>query len=33
MDAGGKPFVSLPYGAGVSDKQNFEIRNGSAADF
>lgn len=33
MDVAGAPFVGLPYGAGVSDKQHFELRNGSPADF
>ena len=33
MDISGSPFVGLPYGAGVSDKQHFEIHHGSATDF
>ena len=33
MVAGDTPVVGIPYGAGVSDKQHFELRNGSAADF
>ena len=33
MDAGGRPFVGLPYGAGVSDKQHFEMHHGTPAEF
>lgn len=33
MDAGGTSIVALPYGAGVSDKQHFEMHHGNADDF
>ena len=33
MDVAGKPFVSLPYGAGVSDLQAFERHHFTADDF
>ncbi len=33
MDVGAKPFVSLPYGAGVSDLQAFERHHFTADDF
>lgn len=33
MDVAGGPIVSMPYGAGVSDKQAFELHHHSADDF
>jgi peptidoglycan/xylan/chitin deacetylase (PgdA/CDA1 family) len=33
MDIGGRPFVSLPYGAGVSDLQAFTLSHFTADDF
>lgn len=33
MAAGGKTILSMPYGAGVSDKQAFELMHQSADDF
>jgi len=33
MDVGGRPFVSMPYGAGVSDLQAFHTHHASAASF
>ena len=33
MNVSGSKFVGLPYGAGVSDKQHFEIHHGSTDNF
>lgn len=33
MDVAGRPFISMPYGAGVSDLQAFNRHNASAAEF
>ena len=33
MDVGRQPFVGLPYGCGLSDKQHFEMHNGSTEEF